>query len=80
MGMTQKPSNSRLGGGAHHLPCPQERYVCSNAVSMLIGFFETRGVVHYEFVPHEQIVNSITTLTPCSGWGKCEEKMYYDIK
>jgi hypothetical protein len=40
VGMTQKPSNSHLGGGAHHLPCPRERYICSNAVSMLIGFLK----------------------------------------
>lgn len=44
VGVTQKPSNSHLGGGAHHLPCPQERYVCSNAMSMLIGFLNLEGL------------------------------------
>ena len=28
MGVTQKPSNRHFSGRAHHLPWPQERYVC----------------------------------------------------
>jgi hypothetical protein len=42
------------------------RRVCSNAKSILV-FFDTRGVVRYNFVPQGQIVNSVSTLTPSSG-------------
>jgi len=36
--------------------------------------------VHYEFVPQEQIVKSIATLTPYSGWGKCGETVTWKLK
>jgi hypothetical protein len=45
--VTQKPSNGHLGGGTHHLPCPQERYVCSDAIDMFVMSICTEHLVSH---------------------------------
>ena len=56
--MTQRQSNNQVNGKVHYLRDQKmARQVKSNEKTMLICFFDIKGLVHFEFVPKGQTVN-----------------------
>ena len=55
--MIPKP-NDKVQSGTQATPVPKERMSNLKIKSMLICVFDSQGVVHNEFVPQGQLINS----------------------
>jgi hypothetical protein len=59
MVMIQKQSNNRHSGRVHNQQDAKKmRHIQRSTKSMLIVFFNAKGIVHHEFVPPNTMVNS----------------------
>jgi len=57
-GTTRRQSNNQVNGKVHHLRDQKKaKQVKSNVKTMLICFFDIKGLIHFEFVPQGQTVN-----------------------